>query len=169
MFRFLQKKESYIFIFLALFSLLVFAKNTGKVKRTLKEADTEGCSCHGDNSKSVAVTINGPAMMHPGETANFTVAVSGGPMLNGGFNVAVSDGQLIEGPGSKMMKDELTHVEPLLPKDGKLIFNFKYTAPAKSGNITMFAVGVSGNKDETKKGDLWSFAPNKTITVKAGK
>lgn len=166
--RFRKKTIFTILFFTLIASFVLYAKNTGKIGMTHKNSD-EGCSCHGDFSNGVTVAINGPATMKPGETADFNVTITGGPMLNGGFNAAASAGTFIEGQGSKVMKGELTHFEPKLPKDGKLIFAFKYTAPDKPGSVTLYANGLSGNKNENKKGDLWNYAPNKIITVKAGK
>ncbi len=168
MFRPNRKYALSIFLLLATISIAIYAKNTGKVVMTLKNSD-EGCACHGDMFKSVNVSINGPAAMKTGETADFSITITGGPMLNGGINAAASAGNFTEGPGTKVMKGELTHFEPKLPKDGKLVFNFKYTAPDKPGNVTLYANGLSGNKNDSKKGDMWNHAPNKTIVIKPAK
>ncbi len=168
MFRNNSKYIFSILLFMTAISIALYAKNTGKVIMTLKNSD-EGCSCHGDNSKAVTVTINGPAAMKAGETADFSITISGGPMVDGGINTAASSGSFTAGPGTKVMKGELTHSEPKLPKDGKLVFNFKYTAPDQPGNVTLYANGLSGNKNDSKKGDMWNYAPNKIIAVKAGK
>jgi hypothetical protein len=163
-----NKRIFIIVLFMCIVTIALYAKNTGKIGMTHKNSD-EGCSCHGDFSSTVTVAINGPATMKPGETADFNVTITGGPMLNGGFNAAASAGTFTEGQGSKVMKGEITHFEPKLPKDGKLVFPFKYTAPDKPGSVTLYANGLSGNKNENKKGDFWNYAPNKIITVKAGK
>ena len=135
---------------------------------TLKNTE-DGCECHGDLDKSVSVIIDGPSEMKPGETADFTLTITGGPLLNGGLNASVTAGKFTEGAGTKVMKGELTHFEPKLPKDGKIFFTFKYTAPDKAGEVTMFANGLSGNNNETKRGDHWNYAENKIIDVIAGK
>lgn len=161
---FRSKLVSTVLIIVAL-SFILYAKTNGKVGQTKKNSD-EGCDCHGDANNKVTVTINGPSEMKVNETAEFSVTISGGPLKTGGTNVAVSDGVLIEGPGLKLVRKELAHKEPRESKDGRVIFNFSYTSPETPGDVTMYANGNSTNNDESKKGDMWNYAPNKVIKVK---
>ena len=168
MFRQYSKHFFYIFLAVAAISFVIYAKSDGKIGRTIKTSD-EGCACHGDLDKKVTVVIEGPETMNSGETAEFTVTITGGPLLNGGFNAAVSAGTLIAGEGTKLLKGELTHSEPKKPENGKLLFKFSYTAPDSAGDVTMFANGLSGNNNDNKSGDHWNYAANKTITVASAK
>jgi hypothetical protein len=152
-----------VFLLIIAVSFLFYAKNKGMTGVTLKNG--EGCDCHGDPSKNVIVSIQGPDSIKAGSTADFKVIIEGGPSVNGGVNIAVSSGNLIAGKGLKLSKKELTHIEPQKSIGGKLIFDFKYSAPLDVTEITIYAAGNSGNGNDTKKGDMWNFAPNKKVIV----
>lgn len=152
-----------VFLIITMISFILYAKEKGKIGTTKKNG--EGCDCHGDANSNVTVVIDGPSELKPGETADYTVTVSGGPMKTGGTNIAVSSGVLVEGEGLKYKGGELTHTMPQAFKDGKIVFKFKYTAPETGGEITIFANGNSTNNDESKKGDAWNYAPNKVVKV----
>jgi predicted carbohydrate-binding protein with CBM5 and CBM33 domain len=152
-----------IFLFFIAVSFFLYAKNKGMTGATLKNG--EGCDCHGNQNKSLVVKIQGPESMKAGSTADFKVSIEGGPSVNGGVNIAVSSGNLIAGKGLKLSKKELTHIEPQKSVSGKLIFDFKLTAPSNVSEITIYAAGNSGNGNDTKKGDMWNFSPNKKIIV----
>lgn len=152
-----------ILLFFMAVSFLLYAKNKGMTGATLKNG--EGCDCHGDQSKSVMVKIEGPESMKTGSTADFKVIIEGGPSVNGGVNIAVSSGILIAGKGLKLSKKELTHTEPQKSVGGKLAFDFKFTAPSNVSEITIYAAGNSGNGNDSKKGDMWNFAPNKKVLI----
>lgn len=153
--------------------LLVFAafvvsvaSSSGKVGTTQLNGD--GCSCHGGNSTAAVVTINGPAVLAPGATGDYTVTITGGPLVKAGTNIAVSSGTLAIADASlRLSSGELTHTSPKTPVSGTVTFSFKYTAPANAGTVTMYANGNSVNSDNTPDGDAWNFAPNKTITIQS--
>jgi hypothetical protein len=80
-------------------SAVAYAFQTGITGQTLKTT-TEGCNCHGPSpSPSVSVTINGPSTLETGETGNYTVIVTGGPLSAAGTNIAASSGSVLT-PGS---------------------------------------------------------------------
>jgi hypothetical protein len=60
----------------------------------------------------------------------------------------------------------LTHSSPKIASNGKVVFNFTYTAPSVEGKITLYATGNSSNNDETKRNDKWNFANNYEVVVK---
>ncbi|MDP2301927.1 MAG: T9SS type A sorting domain-containing protein [Ignavibacteria bacterium] len=144
-------------------SFLIYASSTGITGVTLKNGD--GCDCHGSLSTSVIVTINGPDVMTVNETASFTVTITGGTLSAGGTNIAASTGTLTAGAGLKKVGDELTHTSPKSPVSNVVTFEFTYTAPATTGNVTLYANGNSVNLNGANTGDMWNFALNKTITV----
>ncbi len=126
-----------IFIFFVFISVIVYAKSDGKIGTTKKNGD--GCHCHGDLNTEVQVEINGPSEMKVNETADFSITITGGPLKTGGINVAVSSGELKAGLDTFIKHKELTHTEPKEPIGGKIIFDFKYQAPDKPGEVTIFA------------------------------
>lgn len=149
-------------------TIVLYAYQTGITGRTLKTT-SEGCSCHGDFSSSVNVVISGPDSLLPNTTATYTVTITGGPLVRGGTNIAVSSGVLSPGVGSGLQKigDELTHINPKLPSDGSVSFQFEYTAPSNLGVQTLYANGNSVNYNQSPDGDQWNWAPNKIVNVVA--
>ena len=149
-----------------LFSLTIYlyAFSGGVTGKTKKNGN--GCTCHGSFSSNVNVVIEGPENMSPGETKEFSLIISGGPLLAGGTNISASAGELIAGLGTQLLGNELTHSQPKLSSEGKVIFPFSFTAPSVEAEVTLFANGNSVNLDGTNSGDSWNFAPNKIIAVK---
>ncbi|QQS35933.1 MAG: hypothetical protein IPM56_17090 [Ignavibacteriales bacterium] len=159
----LVKNAVNIFLVFIMISFIIYAKTNGKIGTTKKNG--EGCDCHGDASSKVTVVIDGPSELKKGETGEYTIVISGGPLVRGGTNIAVSGGTLIAGDGMTLKKGELTHKDPKAPADGKITFKFSFTAPDTAGEITIYANGNSTNNDESKKGDAWNYAPNKIVRI----
>lgn len=147
------------------FSFFLFAFSTGITGKTQKNGN--GCDCHGGQNGGVSVTINGPATLTAGQTGDYSVVISGGPLARGGTNIAVSAGtlSLVANEGTQLLGGEITHVSPKVPVSGSVTFSFKFTAPATPGAVTMYANGNSVNLNGNSNGDQWNFAPNKTIDV----
>jgi len=148
-------------------SVIAYTYPTGITGRTHKGPEP-GCTCHDPSpSSSVNVNILGPSIVGAGQTVNFKVRISGGPLVKGGTDIAVSRGNLnvITGSGLQKIGTELTHTEPKSPDGDTVSFSFTYTAPLSVGPDTLFANGNSVNFDGTNSGDLWNFAVDKVITV----
>lgn len=161
-------KKSFLITMLLIisgFSILIHAFSSGITGRTMKNGN--GCDCHGATPASdVMVSINGPDTLVPGQTANYTVTISGGPLNRGGTNIAASEGVLA--PVSDDLQNingELTHNVPKNPSEGTVSFEFTYTAPENAGEQTLYANGNSVNFNGANSGDQWNFAPNKTIQI----
>lgn len=154
-----------IVLLIAASSFMFYASSSGITGVTRKNGD--GCNCHGSASAAVQVSINGPATLAAGQTGDYSVTINGGPLTRGGTNIAVSAGTLaiITGEGTRMSGGEITHVSPKTPVSGFVTFNFKYTAPAAAGPVTMYANGNSVNLNGNNSGDQWNYAPDKTIDV----
>ncbi len=154
------------FFILVISSITYYAYQTGITGRT-KKSPNPGCYCHGTNPyDNVTVTINGPDTLQTGQTTNYTVVITGGPLAAGGTNIAVKSGILNTTDATlQKLNGELTHVSPLAPVAGKVTFTFSYTAPATEGKDTIFANGNSVNLSATPIGDNWNFAQSKAITV----
>lgn len=162
----LKRKRTLVTVILLLlfFSILLYAFPTGIVGRTLKNG--VGCTCHSSTpSTNVNVSINGPETLNIDETADYTVTISGGPLVAAGTNIAASQGILAPGAGLREESGELTHVIPKSPESGVVTFEFTYTAPSSPGDQILFANGNSVNLNGFNSGDQWNFAPNKTISI----
>ncbi len=153
--------------FTAFITVMAYSYPGGITGRTLKGPEP-GCTCHDPNpSSSVLVRIIGPSTLAPGQTATYTVKISGGPLVRGGTNIAVKEGSLDVGLSTDLQKlgDELTHTAPKAPDNDTVSFSFAYTAPLTPTTDTIFANGNSVNFDNTNSGDMWNFAVNKPVLV----
>jgi hypothetical protein len=171
--KFLHSKRS-IFINIILFvffiSILIYAHATGITGVTLKNGNPPGCTCHNPTpSSNVVVKISGPDTVIAGQTAQYTLTLTGGPLVRGGTDIAVSLGTLAPISSDLRLDNsngELTHSLPKSPSGGAVTFSFNYTAPQAPGAITMYANGNSVNfNGNADAGDMWNFAPNKTVTI----
>ena len=154
-------------IFIALISVLAYAYSTGITGRTHKGPEP-GCICHDPSpSTNVSVQIAGPSVVSPGQSAFYTVRISGGPLMRAGTNIAVSKGTINPGTGSGLQKigNELTHISPKSTSGDTVSFTFQYTAPLTATTDTLFANGNSVNFDNTNSGDMWNFAPEKLVQI----
>ena len=82
-------------LFIVLFvAVLVYAgieRSTGVSGRTQKNGN--GCTCHSPTlTAGVFVRIEGPSTISRGQTAQYTIKMSGGAAVKGGFNVAAQKG-----------------------------------------------------------------------------
>jgi hypothetical protein len=152
-------------------SFILYAHNDGIKGRTRKSNDKPGCTCHGsDPAPSVKVVISGPDSLSVNQEAVYKVVISGGPLVAAGVNIAASKGTLSpQGSDLKLLSGELTHTDPKKPVANFVQFQFKYKAPSVPGNQTIFASGNSANLDDKKTGDMWNYAPDKTIVIRTPK
>ena len=152
-------------------SFILYAHNDGMKGRTRKSDDKPGCTCHGsDPVPSVKVVISGPDSLSVNQEAEYNVTISGGPLAAAGIDIAASKGILTPiGSDLKLLSGELTHSDPKKAAGKSVQFQFKYKAPSIPGNQTIFASGNSANLDDKKTGDMWNYAPDKVIVIKAPK
>ncbi|TAK62236.1 MAG: T9SS type A sorting domain-containing protein [Bacteroidetes bacterium] len=146
---------------------------TGWVGATKRGPDTYGCICHGSNlpTDSILVYVTGPETVIVGSSNVYTVTMSGGPAIEGGFNVAVNAGavypndttsQLME---NSLMQFELTQTQPKLFSSGSVSWEFIYQAPLVAGNDTIYSVGNSVNDDGSPAGDEFNFGADFYVTI----
>ncbi len=157
-------------IFLAVTVLSSYGYFAGISGRTKKDGFTKGCECHGNAPfNNVNVSISGPDTISPGQTVNFLLSITGGPLTRGGTDIAVSRGELntIPGSGLRKLDGELTHEQPKPPSQGSVSFSFSYTAPPSEGIDTLFANGNSVNFDMLPYNDNWNYAANKILFIKS--
>jgi hypothetical protein len=148
------------------FSVLLYAYSTG-ITGVTKKSNNPGCICHGPNpSSDVTVTINGPDTLTLNQTANYSITISGGPLIAAGTDIAVSNGTLAPVSNDlRIQNSELTHQLPKTSINGVVTFGFMYTAPSVPGEQIIYANGNSVNFNGQFTGDQWNFAPNKIIIV----
>lgn len=164
------KKSSFffaVFSFSIFITTIFYAYSSGITGLTLKDGDN-GCFCHGSNASSeVNVVIDGPDELAAGETAAFSVSITGGPLAAAGTNIASGKGSLAPADTSLKLEDnQLAHnIVPKISTDNMVIFTFNYTAPDNSGIDTLFAVGNSVDNQGNSSGDRWNFAENKLINI----
>lgn len=160
-------------ILLAAFIGMVYAFSTGRVGFSGNPNVGGGLTCAVCHSggQIPAVVLDGPTTVEPGETVEYTLTISGGQEVAGGFNVSATGGDLATLPGATDTQilpvpggfpDELTHT---MPKDadssGAVEFRFEWTAPDSSQTVTLYGAGNSVDLDGSSQGD----APN-TDTLK---
>ena len=163
-----------VFLFASYAGLVAF--DDGIVGLTMKNGTKVGCSCHGLLPETrVQVTISGPTMVIAGDSATYSLIITGGPGVNGGTDIAASLGTLYPSYLDTMLRrDEpypgagfdLTHRDPK-PFDGPLVeFRFKYVAPLAPGVVdTIYGNGNSVDGDLTDMNDRWNFAENFLVTI----
>jgi len=158
---------SSIILIIIFFTVIIYAHDDGQKGRTRKDVPKQGCTCHGDDpDKSVKVVITGPDSLQANMQATYTVTITGGPLKAAGTDIAVSKGKLSPtGSDLKLMAQELTHSAPKLPAGNSVVFKFIYTAPLTTGTETIYAMGNSVDLNKKKTGDMWNFAPDKSVVI----
>jgi hypothetical protein len=134
----------------------------------LTRKNGEGCVCHNiASTPGVNVWITGPAVLPPGGTGTYTVHMSGGTGVTGGFNVAVVRGALAnETAETRIIGDELTHAVEKSFSGSQVHWTFKYNAPLTPGPDTVYSVGNSTNGDLIPNdSDTWNFGSDFVVNI----
>lgn len=166
----------FILFAVSLFTIAFTMFPTGYVGTTKKYGENLGCICHGSSpTNSVTVTINGPDSVPVGQIATYTISISNGPAVVGGFNVAVDTGMVdvLQGDTTVRKQEyptssgvfELTHTNPKAFNSNSVSWSFKYTAPNFVTIDTLYATGNSTNNDNSSDNDQWNWSANKNIRV----
>jgi len=138
----------------------------GIVGRTQKNGT--GCNCHNlDATSSVKVWLAGPSTVVAGSSATYSLYMTGGPAVAGGFNVASVSGVLNSiDSGTKLIGDELTQTAPKLFSADTVHWTFSYQAPASPGIDTLYSVANSVNNNGVPdNGDEWNFGGKFAVYV----
>ena len=174
-----MKKKLLISFLVFLTGIIIYesvrAFEDGIVNQTRRGGNTEGCSCHSLTPfNNVSVLIVGPSYVIAGDTVEYKLKITGGPLIRTGCDIAASNGLVIVSPADTMLQRlqatttiyELTHKWPKLPSGDTAYFTFNYVAPNTPGIVdTLFANGNSVNYNGTPDGDQWNFADNKPILI----
>jgi hypothetical protein len=141
------------------------AYGSGATGYTGKQEDRSCNSCHSGGT-APQVTINGPASIAAGATADFTLVVAT-KQTRAGAGIAATDGTTLgAGAGLQALDGELTHSAGLAVSGGKATFKFKVTAPASGTSLRLYAVGLAANGSGT--GGDKATQITKDITVTGG-
>lgn len=158
-----------ILLFFIFAGILIYAGinySTGIVQVTQKNGD--GCVCHSFQSDpTVIVAVEGPDSLQKGQTGQFTIRMTGGAAVKGGFNVAAYSGSLLPSDGTaQLMQNELTHTSPKNFSSGEASWSFTYTADDLVYVDTIFSVGNSVNGDgNPTSADKWNFGTKFVLNV----
>ncbi len=145
----------------------------GMVGVTPRGPDPYGCICHGLSvpTDTVVVTITGPDTVIAGSSNLYTITMTGGPAVEGGFDLSVGCGEVYPADTTTQRlwnyftKFELTHLVPKAYDSGAVSWIFTYQAPAYSCLDTMYSVGNSTNDDESPAFDQYNFGNDFLVTV----
>ncbi len=152
------------------------AFSTGIVGLTKRAGNTEGCTCHGFSpTTSVNISFQGPDSVVYGDTVNFTVSMTGGPLTRGGIDISAGNGKVVLSQSDNTLQSlegspgvfELTHVTPKAPVSGSVTWTFRYIAPISGSKDTLFSTGNSVDFTGGNNNDSWNFGQNKVIILKA--
>src|SRR5262245_47699500 len=110
--------------------------------------------CHSGGTQPT-VTMEGPTHTVTGRTYRFTLTISGGTQIGGGFDVSVTGGTLIASDAqTAIMNSEVVHsATRSADPTGKVSWFYDWTSPGSAGNTTMYGSGLSVNKDFGTGGD----------------
>lgn len=156
-------------LFLLVSGLIVYAGieySTGITGTTQKNGD--GCTCHNLNSDpAVWVRIEGPDTLLQGQTAEYTIKLSGGPAVEAGFNVASFSGSLNPVNASvQKFGNELTHSSSSVFTDSIASWTFSFTSQNNNYTDTIYSVGNSVNGDGIPNSqDKWNFGLKFPVVV----
>jgi hypothetical protein len=135
----------------------------------LTKLNGDGCICHSlEKDSTVTVWITGPGTLQTGQSAIYSIHLTGGPKVKGGYNVTSRFGSLAAIDSfSKIIDAELTHNFPRsFNSNDTISWNFKYTSSTTSGTDTIYSVAQSVNGDEIPTDlDRWNFGNNFVVTV----
>lgn len=148
-----------IFISVVFAGASLFAFSSGYDGRSGNPATNGGQTCNQCHSGGITptVSIDGPAIVLPGDVATYTLTISGGQEVAGGFDVSAISGTLSPLPGAMdvyLRGVEVTHTEPK-PVDGagEVAFSFQWTAPTTPTLTTLYGAGNSVNLADGSRGD----------------
>ena len=161
-------KINYLLLFVFI-SAVIYAGvdfSTGITGTTLLNG--EGCTCHNITpDPGVQVWIEGPDSLIQGETAEYHIFLTGGPMVKGGFNVASRFSTLnATDPGTQILAGELTHNQPKVFVGDTVSWYFNFTAADTVGYDTIYSVANSVNGDGIPSAlDHWNFGVNFPVHI----
>ena len=113
-------------------------------------------ACHQPGAATPNVSISGPSSVPAGSINRYTLTIQGGPGVTAGVGVSTENdaGTLINiNDELRQISSELSHTQPADFSGGSKTFEFDWTAPAYSDDITLYAAGNSSNGQLNLLGD----------------
>ncbi len=101
-------------------------------------------SCHSGGAVP-AVSISGPTSVDVGSTNTYTITVSGGQQVGGGFGVSADRGTLVAtSADTRLLSGEVVQSNTKAVNGaGSVSWSFNWTAPASPGAATLYGAGNS--------------------------
>ncbi len=128
----------------------------------------DGCVCHNlDPDAGVQVWIEGPDSLLRGETAEYHIFLTGGPMVKGGFDAASRFSTLTAtDPGTQLLAGEVTHNQPKVFAGDTVSWYFNYTPTDSVDWDTLYSAANSVNGDGIPSNlDHWNFGANFPVRI----
>jgi hypothetical protein len=127
----------------------------------------ESCNqCHSGGT-APTVTLNGPASLTAGSSAEYTLVVSTA-LSRAGAGVAATKGVLLTpGTGMRDSFGEMVHNDPQVVSGGSMSFKFTVKAPTSGTAIKLWAVGLAANNANAANGDRATHV-TRDITITGG-
>jgi uncharacterized protein (TIGR03382 family) len=142
---------------------LALANPTGKIGVAVS-----GCTCHGDPSSAVDVTLAADATeVDVGTIVSLTLTVEAASAKVAGLNVAGKGGVFEAGEGTRVDREQVTHTRPADFVDGSASFTFGWSNPT-DGTFRLYGAALGGNGDGEEVNDGWNFLDDVTIVVGTG-
>lgn len=147
---------------------LCFGSSNGITGYSGNGQDCSACHSGGVVPQLSLVSDSGSNELAAGDTASYTLIISGGQNSLAGFNVSASAGSLnIAMADTSKMNGELKHNKPFqVNTDSTWQWQFTLTAPNTPGPLTIYAAAVSADGNGSFTGDNVALA-SLDITVTA--
>lgn len=134
----------------------------------LTQLNGEGCLCHNLNADpTVHVWIEGPDTLEQNQTAEYTIKLTGGPAVTGGFNVAARFSNIsVSDTGTQEIDSEIAHNSPRAFINDTVSWRFNFTASNSVSWDTIYSVAQSVNNDSIPSSiDRWNFGPKFPVRI----
>jgi hypothetical protein len=132
---------------LVLVPLAANARSFGVIGFSGRDGST--CNnCHFNSNNPANVTLTGPTTLNSGDSATYTVTITGGPGVRAGFDLALEATEPLltaVSPNTEVSGDEVRHTSPASFSGGSASFQVKVTAPPTGQTIKLYAAGISTN------------------------
>ncbi len=129
-------------------------------------------TCHAIAAGVPAPTalITGPSTLKPGEVGNYAFTLTGGPGVRAGINIGASNPAAVlaaVSANTAVIAGEVYQTSPLTFSGGSVTVQFRLTAPATAGTLTINASGNSCNGNGNTGGDH-DATTQLAVTVSSG-
>jgi hypothetical protein len=154
----------------------LFASSGGISGRSGKQGATCSASgCHSGSDYQSSLSIGGVVEVEPGEKIDLSLLLKFTPPAGvqaamAGINIAVTSGTLTAGSDTQLKVGELVHSPAQLTAltNNQKNWEFSWTAPNNSGDVTLYACAETVDRNFTNTGDDSSPACLKqVITVQS--